>query len=347
MINKNIILYPPGCYGTFFEWVFNFLENSHVSLPFSNNGSSNKFAGNFLFPPGVLFDHIDSNHSVRFSRTHPGIFEKVNQHENVYKDDYHIVLQEDVSFLEEHFEKILVITYDHQSILWLENNQLEKTLIKEEWFGSNFLPYGYTKDFLKDSMTNNPIERIRHTIQKEIDSVSSPLTLKNLQGWNKNTIYDFSIWELRELLSLFWFTRNQGQIAAWDKVKEMNTDVLHISISELRENFIKVIMNSANYFNISVDGHAIAKLEEMHRKWLPLQYQINKDSLCNKIVESLLTKEHFDWSNSTLSIIDEAWIQKKLCDNGVGIKCNNLNVFPTNTSDLAPLLERLYEKEIN
>ena len=66
---------------------------------------------------------------------------------------------------------------------------------------------------------------------------------------------------------------------------------------------------------------------------------MNKDAVCDKIVNSIATNELFDWSTISLSILDEAWIQKSLSDKGIQIKCYKLNTFPTNSKDFQPLLE--------
>jgi hypothetical protein len=205
---------------------------------------------------------------------------------------------------------------------------------KEDWE-----IYGYTKEFLKNYLTENTIEQIKHTIDLEINSASSPLTVKNLQGWNKNNIYDFDIWELRELLSFYWFTRSDGQIHAWNKLKSTNNDILFISVTDLKKNFTKTVLNVAQHFDIKLNDSWTVRLEEVRQHWLPLQKQIDKDDTCNRIVQALCTKEYLDWSDISLSIVDEAWIQKELFKRNIGIKCNKLNIFPKNTIEFDLLLE--------
>ena len=159
-------------------------------------------------------------------------------------------------------------------------------------------------------------------------------------GWHKNNIYDFDIWELRELVSFYWFTRTHGEIDAWEKIKLLHHHkILCISINDIKNNFIHTVIKSAQHFDVPVLPEMIDRLTEVYNKWLPLQKQINKDSICRQVVESLLDKIPFDWSHCNLSIVDEAWIQKTLRDNQVEIKCQDLNVFPTNTDDFLPLLE--------
>jgi hypothetical protein len=339
MITQNLIFYPGGCYGTFFEWVLNYLENPTLDLPFEKTGNSHKFSGNFFEPKEKLFEHINVGRKVKFSRIHPGLFEKINQHELCYQDTYDKILQNDLDFLKKQFDKILVIAYDQQSVLWNENNQFEKIHMSDDMFDSNYSQFGYTKKFLAPVMAKEIVSKVKHFLSRELESTLSTFTYKNLQGWNKNSIDDFKVWELRELLSFYWFTRAEGQIAAWEKIKNSNSDLLFVSISDLKENFIETMLQSTKYFGIK--DVSVEKLQEIYHQWLPLQHQINKDNLCHKIFNSLRYAEFFDWADTKLSIIDEAWIQKKLRDHGIGIKCNNLNVFPTNTDSFLPLLHQL------
>jgi len=338
-MSQTIIVYPTGCYGTFFEWIFNFLQDPSIAVPFCTNGSSHQFLGNFFNPKEKLFEHIETKQHFQFSRVHPGLFEKVNEHEVVYQHSYDQILQTDLDFLKQHFDKILVVTYDYDSVLWCENNLLTKVLLTESRYQTSYQEYGYTKEFLKFRMESDIVTRIRHLIDLELNSKLSPFTRNNLMGWNKSNIYDFDIWQLRELLSFYWFSRSQGQIQAWQQVKQNNPDILVLSISNLKNQFEQSVTQAANFAGITAHSQAWEKLVTTHQQWVKLQHQINKDSLCNKIIKCLATKESFDWSTAELSIVDEAFIQYKLHNTGINIRCQDLNTFPTNTQDFIPLLE--------
>jgi hypothetical protein len=111
-------------------------------------------------------------------------------------------------------------------------------------------------------------------------------------------------------------------------------------LSYLPEDLAKKTQQAVNslYFDVSVPDEMIEPLQQVYRHWLTLQKQINKDQICNQIVNSLRDKIPFNWSHCNLSIVDEAWIQKTLRDNHVEIRCHGLDVFPTNTEDFLPLL---------
>lgn len=340
---QSTIFYPRGCYGTFFEWIFNFFENPKMDVPFSDNGNSHKFlTGNFFEPKEKLFSHIESGNKYKFSRVHPGLFEKINEHEYPFTDTYDNVIQRDLDFLKSNFDRVLAITYDESSILWFENNGLHKTFLTEDLYNRHYKPYGYSLERCKEIMTKDPTQRFRHLIDYEVNSKLSPLRLSNLQGWGKDSIYDFDIWDLRELMSFYWFTRNQGQLQAWNIVKKnpANHNVMFVTLDDLKNNFKETVLNAAEFCNANITQESCGQLDSVHQQWLALQKYIDRDALCNEIVESITNNSAFDWSMHELSLIDEAFIQKKLNDNNIEIKCHNLNVFPTNSQEFQNLLIR-------
>lgn len=339
MKSTNIVLYPSGAYGTFIEWILTFLTGGTKDYPFNENGNSHKFKGNFFEPKEKLFKFLNSDLEFNFSRIHPGLFTGVNDHDTVHSVKFHKFLESDITFLKNNFRKVLVLYFDNSSVLWNSNNNLIKILMTNEIYTRDYKTYGYTETFLKIVMEKDSILKMRHFIDMEINSKNSPLTIQNLQAWSKNTIYDFDIWELRELLSLYWVSSINSQIDAWATVTQ-DKDVLSISMSELRDNFIQTIIKIAKYFDINVTTQQIIEIEQINTAWRKLQTQIDKDAQCIKIAESIINNIPHDWTNYTLSIIDEAWIQKFLADRGIQIKCYNLNTFPTNSMDFQTYLER-------
>ena len=74
-------------------------------------------------------------------------------------------------------------------------------------------------------------------------------------------------------------------------------------------------------------------------KWLSLQKHLNKDAVCQSIVDSVINSTYYDWSDQKLTVYDEAFVQWTLRDlHGLGMRCYNVNVFPTNTILLKKLL---------
>ena len=69
-----LIVYPPGGYGTFVEWCFNYFSGQITTLPFKPNGSSHLFDGNQFDQAGrrtkTTLEYINSKECYRFARTH-------------------------------------------------------------------------------------------------------------------------------------------------------------------------------------------------------------------------------------------------------------------------------------
>ena len=99
MTNTNLIFYTAGCYGTFFEWILGYLAGDLDQLPFEKTGSSHQYQGNMLYPPKRLFEYVDNSETEQFARAHPNLKMKQN--------DYATVLQEDFTYLQQHFNNIM------------------------------------------------------------------------------------------------------------------------------------------------------------------------------------------------------------------------------------------------
>ena len=64
-----------------------------------------------------------------------------------------------------------------------------------------------------------------------------------------------------------------------------------------------------------------------------------KDIIVDNIVNAIIAGTEYDWGEGKLSLIDESIVQMRLRDlHELDLKCYNLNVFPTNTTDLKKLL---------
>ena len=326
MASTNLIFFTPGCYGTFIEWALNFVKGSTTTLPFEKTGSSHEFLGNLLYPPGRLFEYVDNKERNEISRCHPNLFDHLG------KDSGY--LQEDIKYLQPHFDNILSLIQDERSRLWVDNNVIDKCFITEQ--NLEYLErYGLKREDQLALQTRDPVTKINHFLERETHRINPVFTKENLQGWNKDSIFDFDHWELRELLSLYWFCISDQVINEW-KTFQPTVDYPIFTIESLREldTFITTVLEICKHFDITALDDRLKELEEIYPNWRDMQIHMDKDKLCEQIVTSVLMNEHCDWSKQKLSIIDEAWIQKQLREQGHEIKCYNLNVFPTNSKDL-------------
>lgn len=331
-MKTNLIYYPGGCYGTFIEWCCNFfsMDSTKHKFPFTTTGSSHKFEGNLLFPQPVLHKYLESGITLPLARCHPSIFEESNSHEIVKNNSLFDVVSNDFDFLSQSFGKILVCHPGVSSYLWLENNLIDKCFLTNDEFHRHYEPWGYTQEFLAALTTDQKL-RFSVTLEKELDLV-------NIQQW-KPTINDFDIWELRELLSLYWFNRIKDSLTCWDFLKQKYPNISFVELDDLKYKFSETVINYLNFLDINIDPNKLSRLPELEHEWQNAQYHIHKDDLVNNIIQNLINQQDFTWNQ--LSLIDEAYIQKSLRDQGIEIKCWNLNTFPTSTKEFLPYLEYL------
>lgn len=158
------------------------------------------------------------------------------------------------------------------------------------------------------------------------------------KGWDK-TLSEMDRWEKREFISLYAFGMQAEIIQTYRTKNYTNTKILMLNVRDIIFNYAETIKNVLNYCGLV---EARSNYEEVHTKWFSLQKHIHKDLLCKRIISSIVNNIIFDWDNQNITIVDEAYIQQQLRDNHqIGIKCFNLNNFPTNTENLKPLLEKL------
>lgn len=348
MKSTNVILYHGGVYGTFIEWIVNFLKGTTDTYPFRNDGSSHNFHGNLLSPNEKIFEYLKSEQTFEFIRVHPGIFDNKNSLQKEAFTNYIDYLQKDIDFLKNNFTKVLILYWTSESTLWVENNMLDKAFISDERFEKNFKPYNYDKKSIQYMMEKDPIKRIRGILQDYTRFEFSNFTTDNFLSWGKNRSNDLDVWELRELLSLCWFSRPENQIIGWNNLVQNNPDILSINIKDIRDYFVPTILKISTYFGVPTDSKSIMGLREIEVKWKNTQKSLDRDTVCLKIAQSIIKNEFYDWSNYQLSIIDEAWIQKFLRDNSIEIRCYGLNLFPTNSKVFQEFLEKnsYFKKEV-
>ena len=329
--STNLIYYLTGCYGTFAEWSCDFfsVDSTVEDLPFTTTGSSHKFGGNFLFPSQRIFEYIESNSDLNFARCHPGVFVDAESSKNVNESRYTLFCT-DLTFLTQHFEKIMVLYPTETTKLAFQNNCAEKCLITDERFQKDFLPYNYTKESVALYMTPDVVRRYKMMIAEELD-------LSNISQWGKASIDDFDIWELRELLSLYWFNRQNDLYYCWDQLTKEFPGVQFVPIDNLKLDFNNTVMDYLNYFKVDLDHDRLKQLPSIQQQWRSVQHNLNSDDLVNQIVDSLRQRQEFEWT--PLPLLSEAYLQHKLRENNIEIQCWNLNSFPTTTQGFLPLLK--------
>lgn len=161
--------------------------------------------------------------------------------------------------------------------------------------------------------------------------------------WNQDyTRYsDLTPWEFREWFSLFYPSWIQEWQQSYDQVPD----------NWLKISSHSVLHDTTNTFEKIIDFCNLTKkngLDNFASQWQNAQqYVLDEYKLINTIVDQTIKKQDYNWK--LLHPVAEAMIQNKLRTHGFEIRCNNLNVFPTNSIDLYNLLDnqlQLHQQEI-
>jgi hypothetical protein len=136
-------------------------------------------------------------------------------------------------------------------------------------------------------------------------------------------------WIIREWMSLYmmdmWFNLHEWGSNTTDTLS--NDKLKIIQLDDLLYNFADTITELSIFLNIEFTNRV--KLCTIHREMTSLQQHLNKDDICKRIIVDFLNGNDFA-VNDNLSIVDEAWIQWELRNNGYEMYCNGLNDFPKN-----------------
>jgi hypothetical protein len=159
---------------------------------------------------------------------------------------------------------------------------------------------------------------------------------KNLIAWGGGTLSTMETWEVREFLSLYMMPQYLAETEFNNILTYQNPKLFKIEIRDLFDNFECTIRRLMSYCELPV---VTKDFDTIYSQWAPLQVHSQKDVVVDNIVNAIIAGTEYDWGEGKLSLIDESIVQMRLRDlHKLGLKCYNLNVFPTNTTDLKKLL---------
>lgn len=154
----------------------------------------------------------------------------------------------------------------------------------------------------------------------------------NLIGWNASDLNDMKPWEIREFLSFFIITQHKSEVDFDVVTNFSHPQVKKIDIRNLFHNFETTIRSVLDWAGLEVERN---NFDFVHKRWLSSQKHADKDFLANIIIKAVVENQQMDWSDANLTIADEAYIQMQLRDQyGLELMCFEMNIFPTNVSDL-------------
>lgn len=139
-------------------------------------------------------------------------------------------------------------------------------------------------------------------------------------------------WELREWFSLFYVAWVQEWIESQNQV---DTNFYKVSNIEILENLPRIAREIFKHCDLTESPG----LDDFGVHWRSKQqYIMDEFDLLDRVVECTINNVLFSWD--PVNIIAEAIVQQRLRANGYEIRCDGLDVFPTDSTTLYNLLEK-------
>jgi len=156
----------------------------------------------------------------------------------------------------------------------------------------------------------------------------------NITNWNTGYKHwsEMQPWQLREWISLFYVAWVQEWIESQHQV---GADFYKVSNIEILENLPRVVRNMLQHCDLTESPG----LDDFAVHWRgKQQYIMDEFDLLDRVIECTINNVPFSWG--TANIIAEAIVQQRLRANGYEIRCDGLDVFPTDSTTLYNLLEK-------
>lgn len=140
-------------------------------------------------------------------------------------------------------------------------------------------------------------------------------------------------WQLREWFSLFYASWVQEWV---DSVNQVNQQFLPICNSDFLFDPMTAIEKIFKHCKLTPKSN----LENFLQHWqLAQQYIVDEFNLLDLIVKNSIDNAKSTWN--PVNIIAEAIVQQRLRSHGYEIRCDGLDVFPTDSQTLHNLLEKI------
>lgn len=252
-------------------------------------------------------------HGNHGGNIHSSLWKKVTSKEKSFlfvrlhpKTQQHEVLSDNLNQILDVAEKVIYLYPDPGSVLLNVNNFYSK--IWKDWWSMRL-----SDPVFADSLYSNwPVD--------PGDPISS-----------------IPVWIQREILSFNLMPAWFDQVEWFHPEKWSHTQCKVVLINELLYDFKNTILKIQKFCGLEFKK-SIDDIIPHHFTMLSLQKWATQDQLCNKIINSVLSDQLFDWSDQLLPLPSQSWVQWELRNHRLEIQCNGLDKFPTNSVQLKELL---------
>jgi len=304
-IPRTSIAFHYGAYGNYIQWLlYTLLVDNRIVSPFLGQTSHNL---DYFSTEILQAGQVSKNHQT---------VDELMKTKTLKLSLIHPVTGPGMEFIEE-VDKIsklvdcVILPYiDHSTYLLGVHNSIFKTFRdKNIWNGS--LAYVNRKDLEK--------------------------------GWGVDITADLNTiprFILREHHSINIFDSWESTCGWFAPAKFSKKNCHYVFICDLFYNFLETIENIKQFLGVEWVRDPV-ELLSYHQTNVANQQYKNQDHIAKQILQSVADDADFIWDSNSITLYTEAYIQRALQQQGIMLKCNGLNEFPTSTKKLKEIFERV------
>jgi hypothetical protein len=155
--------------------------------------------------------------------------------------------------------------------------------------------------------------------------------------WDSNYTHwkQMKVWQLREWISLFY----EPWVHEWiDSAQQVGHRFLTVKNTDLLFDPIETVKRIFKHCNLTQKP----ELDIFLYQWQQAQqYIVNEFNLLDQIIDHTIAGQTLEWK--PINIISEAIIQQRLRAKGYEIRCDGLDIFPTDAIMFNSLLEKVHK----
>jgi hypothetical protein len=327
---NRLIYYPTGTYGTFVQWLCNTLSiSSAEDLPFHTDGNSHKY---------VLTDQyqllISEKDEKKFVSIHnPNVVscswpvEHNGRMFNLHSECnfYFKLSQQHLTYFDRPDIKTLVIYPTDTSKIWWYHNNCKKVFYTKEMYSKKIQSQFKETPWLTST---NIVERARIQMSYYQQRTWYKILLLKFKCTN---IDQLSTGHLRQLLAVARYEEMADYLSHWQQLPAHFPNIKFVSLDQLRDHTKQTVQDIFEYFAVESN----LPLDFVIDHWTELQTTRNRDSEHSKIINCIVTGQHYDWSDLNFDLFDEVYLYYELkYQHDIVLNAKSIDCLPTNTHDL-------------
>ena len=330
---NRLIYYPTGSYGTFVQWLCNTVNISgSQDLPFHTDGNSHQYVltdqYRLLISDRDKQEFISANNSTVVSYSWPVEHNGRAFNKNNDLNFYFNLTCNDLRYFDQYNIKILVLHPTETSEIWWYHNNCKKVFWTSEMYNKKKIQEQYSRHETAWLTSTDELQRARTQLEYYHTRTWLKILLNKFKCIN---VHQLSLGQLRTIMAVGRKKEMADYLSHWQQLPGYFPNIKFVSLDQLRDHTKQTVQDIFEYFAVESN----LPLDFVIDHWTELQTTRNRDSEHSKIINCIVTGQHYDWSDLNFDLFDEVYLYYELkYQHDIVLNAKSIDCLPTNTHDL-------------